>query len=293
MKYPIIVGTDLTEASDDALIQAEARATRDDAPLTVVHGTSPLLWGPANDADYVERLKQLIRQQVTALTGRAEDEYAVTVDRGLAHAVLTRQALSQHALLVVGSHMHHGVGHALLRDVTERVVERARGPVLVTRPCGASDRILVAVDRPFHTSVALDVAIDEASTSGSRLTVLHAIDVGFMATLAGDLVNGGAYAERPLGQHSMVVEARQALRTELRRRRVRADVYVVEGRAESAIPQVANQIDAELVVIGTAHRPAPTPHVTTAVLRHAPCSVLVVDEDSPQISTHSTLQVGS
>jgi nucleotide-binding universal stress UspA family protein len=253
---------------------------------------SPLLWGAVNDADHVERLRGLIRQQFGSLTGRREDEYEVLVERGFAHAVLARLAVARGALLVVGSHMHHGVGHALLRDVTERVVERTRGPVLVTRPCKASDRILVAIDRSFSTSVALDVALDEARSSESKLTVLHAIDTGFMQTLATDLLNGGAYADRPLGQGLRVDEARMELRTELRRRHAAADVYVAEGEAEWLVPQIAARIDAEVVVVGTAHRPARTPHVTTAVLRHAPCSVLIVDDGSLS-ATHSSLQLGT
>ncbi|HEY1533219.1 MAG TPA: universal stress protein [Polyangiaceae bacterium] len=278
MKLPIVVGIDLTEASDDALIQAEARATRDGVPLTVVHAMTPLLWDPANDSNALERAKGLVRQRFTALTGRSDHQYAVVVERGLAHTVLAGLAISQHALLVVGSHMRHGVGHAFLRDVTERVVARARGPVLVTRPRVASERVLVAVDRPFESSAALDIAIDEARSSDSKLTVLHCVNMGFLTTLAADLVNGGAYADRPLGQRSPVAEARQLLNAELGRRRVDADLYIVEGAAQQLISEVATSVDADLVVVGTAHRPAPTPHVTTAVLRHAPCSVLIVDE---------------
>lgn len=289
MKYPIIVGTDLTEAADDALIQAEARAARDEVPLTVVHALSPLLWGAVNDADHVDRVRALIRQQFSALTGRRETEYEVVVERGLAHVVLARLAISQQALLVIGSHMHHGIGHALLKDVTERVLARARGPVLVTRPCNASNRILVAVDQAFSRSAALEAAIDEARSSESQLTVLHAIDTGFMQTIAVDLFNGGAYAAHPLGQGSRVSEARKELRAELRNRRCDADICVLEGEAESLIPQVAARIDAELVVIGTAHRPTRTSHVTTAVLRHAPCSVLVVD-DSAAVAMHPALE---
>ena len=129
MKCPIVVGTDMTEASDDALIQAEARATRDGATLTVVHAMSPLVWGGSSENEALERLRRVVQGHVTALTGRA-GEYDVVVERGLAHSVLARLAISRHALLIVGSHMHHGVGHAVLRDVTERVVQRTRGPVL-------------------------------------------------------------------------------------------------------------------------------------------------------------------
>jgi nucleotide-binding universal stress UspA family protein len=222
MKYPIIVGTDLTEVSDDALIQAEARATRDGTTLTVVHAVSPLIWGSAIDGDATEQTRLMIQRQVTALTGRPEDEYDVVVERGLAHSVLARWASTQHALLIVGSHRHHGVTQALLRDVTERVVARARGPVLVTRPRTASDRILVAIDRPFRDSAALDAAIDEACSAKSALSVLHCVNTGFIQTLATDLFNGGAYAKQPLGNHSRVYDAERALRAELESRNVAA-----------------------------------------------------------------------
>ncbi|HEY1534578.1 MAG TPA: universal stress protein [Polyangiaceae bacterium] len=291
MKYPIIVGTDMTEASDDALIQAEARATRDSATLTVVHAMSPLVWGGADENDAVERVRRAIQVHVTALTGRAEYEYEVIVERGLAHSVLARLAISQHALLIVGSHMHHGVGHAFLRDVTERVVQRARGPVLVTRPSSASGRILVAVERPFDSCPALDVAIHEARASGSKLAVLHCIHMGFIQTIATDLLNGGAYADRPLGQGSLVTEARQALRAELLRRAVDADLYVIEGEPTRLISEVAERQNAELLIVGTAHRPGPTPPVTTGVLRHAPCSVLIVDDDSQVLTASVPMQL--
>jgi len=102
MKRPIMVGTDLTEASDEALVQAEARATRDDVPITVAHAMSPLLWSAVSDADEMERLCDVIRQQFTALTGRPQHEYEVVIGHGLAHAVLARLAVDRQALLVVG-----------------------------------------------------------------------------------------------------------------------------------------------------------------------------------------------
>jgi nucleotide-binding universal stress UspA family protein len=290
MKYPIVVGTDMTEAADHALRQADARATRDDAWLTVVHAVSPLFWGGAHDSDAFERLRRAIARHVTALTGRSEKEYEVIVERGQAHSVLARVSIAQHALLIVGGHMHHGVGHALLRDLTERVVQRARGPVLVTRPCSASDRILVAVDRPFSPSIALDVAVHEARASGSKLTVLHCLHTGFIQTVANDLVSGGAHAD---GRGLAMSEARLALKAELRRRGVDADLYVVEAEPGQMIAEMAERQNAELLIVGTAHRHTATPHVTTAVLRHAPCSILVVDEDSRVLSDHQAIQLNA
>jgi len=254
---------------------------------------SPLLWGAVDDALAITRIEALIRKHVNALTGRDDPEYEVIVERGQAHLVLARLAISRQALLVVGTHMHHGLGHALLRDVTERVIERARGPVLVTRPQIGSDRILVAVDRPFNASAALDAAIEEARSSSALLTAFHCLNVGFMTTLAADLFNGGAYAARPMGQRPPLSEVRQALRVELRRRQIDADLYVVEGDARELISEVATRVKADLIVMGTAHRPAPTPQITTSVLRHADCSVLVVDEQALTASSSVHTRAGS
>src|SRR6478736_2979902 len=280
MKYPIVVGTDLSHASDEALMQAASRASRDGTSLTVVHALSPRLWGTANEADLLEQHRELVAQQTTALTGRPRHAFNAVVERRVAHLVLTRLAASKRALLVVGSSTHHGVGHTLLKDMSERVVERAWGPVLVTRERKRSTNILVAVDRPFRASPALEVALDEARRSHAELSVLHCVNTSFLGTLAADIINGDAYARHPLGLHSPVNEARRALGSELRSRQLDPPLYVVEGEAAFLISQVAARTNAGLVIVGTAHHPGPTPGVTTAVLKHAPCSVLVVDDAS-------------
>jgi nucleotide-binding universal stress UspA family protein len=279
MKYPIVVGTDLTEASDDAVIQAEARATRDSVALTVVHATPSSLWPTGNGSYERERALQLIFEQVTALTGRVETEFDVVIQRGAPHTVLTQVAASRGALLIVGSQMEHGLGHALVRNVSERVLARARGPVLVTRPGRATGRILVAVDRPFNSAAVLDVAAEEARAADSKLIVLHCVPSGLIETLARDVINGGVYAARPLGQFSsQLADARRTLSAELKHRGIEHELHVLEGRPARVIREVALELDADLMVIGTARYPAQTPHTTAELMRRVGCSVLVVDD---------------
>ena len=249
---------------------------------------SPLLWSAVSDADQTERLCEVIRQQFTALTGRRQNEYEVVIGHGLAYAVLARLTVVRQALLVVGTHMHHGVGHALLRYDSERLVQGARTPVLVTRRGNASERILVAVDQPFGTSAVLDAAIDEARSSNAKLTALHAIDNRVTHSRALDVRNRAVQTVHTLDRRPGVVEALQALRAELWRRRVEAEAYIVEGDGPSLIPQIAARVDASLVVVGTAHRRARTSPTTAAVLQHAPCSVLVIDEGSALLSVKSS-----
>src|SRR4051812_15738431 len=279
MIHPIVVGTDMTTASDDSLVRAEALATRDSAELTVVHAVSPLLWAVGDHTEHFARLREQIEQRVTAVTGRPRNAYRVLIERGLPHAVLARVAISNDALLVVGTHMHHGLGHAFLKDVTERVLERTRGPVLVTKPGADSGPILVAVDRPFELSEALGAGIEEARATGSRLTALHCVDTGLIHTLAADLINGGAYAALPLGLGAPIPEAARALRAELARRQTSAEVAILEGAAPTLIADFALRVHARLIVVGSGHGKRSL-DVTNAVLRHAPCSVLVVDSRS-------------
>ena len=290
MKHPIIVGTDMTVASDDALVRAEALATRDSVELTVVHAVSPLLLAVGEHAEHFARLREQVEQRITAITGRPRNAYNVVIERGLPHAVLARLAVANDALLVVGAHMHHGLGHALLKDVSERVLERARGPVLVTKPGGESGPVLVAVEPPFEFSESLGAAIQEARATGSHLAVLHCVDTGLLHTLAADLINGGAHATRPLGLKAVIPEARHALQAEFARRRIRAEIWLLEGAVDSLIPAVARRTRPRLIVIGSGHGKRSL-ETTNAVLRHTHCSMLVVDSGSA-LDRYSALGAG-
>jgi nucleotide-binding universal stress UspA family protein len=289
MNRTIVVGTDLTEASDDALIQAEARATRDAVPLVVVHALERVLWGASREDGTFDSIREQVRDRVKALTGRNIDSFEVLVLRGAPHTALARIAQVRDALLIVGSHMERKVGHAFLRDVTERAVGEVR-PVWITKPRSGSNRVLVALATPTNDGATLDAAIEEARASGSELVVMHSIHKSFLEMVAADLVNGGAYAAQPIGQRSQVVKARRQLAAELSRRGVEAELHVVDGEPELVIPEVALRTEADLIVVGTPHAPAPISRVATAVLRHAPCSVLVVDSGPTSIDTATPRQ---
>jgi len=158
----------------------------------VVHAVSPLLLAFGEHAEHFARLRRQVEQRTTAITGRPRNAYNVVIERGLPHALLARLALANDALLVIGAHMHHGLGHALLKDVTERVVERACGPVLVTKPGADAGPVLVAVEPPFESSASLDLAVEEARATGAELAVLHCVDSGRLHMLPADLLNGAA-----------------------------------------------------------------------------------------------------
>ena len=281
----IVVGTDLGPGSEAAISEADRRARRDSARLIVAHATSPLLWVSSDEALENERARRRIEERVGTLTGRSATEYEIVIERGFVHTVLTALAASRQALLVVGSHLQHGIGHALLRDVTQRVVTHALGPVLVAHPPTGSAQILVALDRPFYLSagLALPPAIEEAKRSGAEITILHCLNAGFIDTITTDLLNGGVYAKTPLGQRSQLIESYRALARELDRNRATGALKVVHGSPEEWIPKIARDIGAQLIVLGPTRHPASSP-VDRALASSAPCSVLFLDPKRAQAS---------
>jgi len=87
----------------------------------------------------------------------------------------------------------------------------------------------------------------------------------------------------PADPHSRVALAKQAelqVQSALARLGVVADIVIDPGRARVAIPNISEQLPAELVVVGThgrtAFRRMLVGSVAESVIRHAPCSVLVV-----------------
>lgn len=276
MTCPIVVGTDLSDASDECLVQAEARATRDHSPLTVVHASSPLPWLNGDDSQDLGQLRRLIRERMKRLTGRPESSFSTLVESGLAHTVLTRIAVAQRALLVVGRCAASGGGHALLRDLAEQLLLHARGPLLVTRRRRGSGRLLVAVDAPFGHADELETARQEARIASCRLSVVHCIPRGVVEALTAEALEGcGHTATQLFGRQPRLTATYEALRAELVRRGIDAELHVAEGDPERLIPDLADKLGAELVVLGSSQRPARTSHVTLGVLRRLPCSALV------------------
>ncbi len=87
-------------------------------------------------------------------------------------------------LIVMGTHGRHGLDHLLLGSVTEKVLRKARCPVLVVRapfgqpgrPPGAEvqfGRILFCVDFSAHSDAGLRYALSLAQEYQAELTLLH------------------------------------------------------------------------------------------------------------------------
>lgn len=294
---PVVVGTDLSEDANEAIIQANRWAAAFDRDLVVCHAipermAQNTLFPQENEAD-LERLlgaerraAELIEERVKELTGRERSSFKVSVATGSPDRVLLDVAERNKALLVVvGSRGFTGWKRVLLGSIAERVVQLSPAPVLVARvrakPTGV---LVVGTDFSEAASKAVESAFDLALRSNGRLCIVHSVDIAPdpIYGVAGPF--GATWAPMPADAIAEVRAAAERMLNEIIERHpgVSATGFVEEGPAARAIANVAKREDADVIVLGTHGRTGLSRlilgSVTEAVVRAASASVLVIRE---------------
>ena len=281
LRGPVLVGTDFTPSSDEALREGGRLAGHLDTALMVCHVLPEVMhirmlfpqWGGV-DADFQETIgskaAKAITDQLDAVLGSERRDATALVDSGSAHAGLLAQADQAGAGVVV-----LGAG-----KVADRVVRHARVPVLIARrsPHGP---VVGTTDFSDPSLPALAAAAAEAKRRRVSLHLLHVVDVGAYA-LSGAAVMG--YAGTPSAALDVINDLRAAARHDLQeifeRFAVDGEVHATSGRAADTIVSFAHAVRAQLIVVGTHGRTglARLTLGSTAeqVIERAPCSVLVV-----------------
>jgi nucleotide-binding universal stress UspA family protein len=135
----ILVATDFSEGSDEALVRAIVLGKQTGATLELVH---VLEFGDSGDLPF-----GLINYggDPGAVAASADRELSVRADRaiagglrcytrlleGSAHREIVREALETNAdLIVIGTHGRRGLAHLVLGSIAEQVVRHAGCPVL-------------------------------------------------------------------------------------------------------------------------------------------------------------------
>jgi len=206
----------------------------------------------------------------------------IFVERGAPYAELVRRAELWGAdFIAVGSHGKSGLARLVLGSVAERVVSHAHCSVLVARPVRRPGVVLVATDLSDPSLPAITAGAEAAERSGARLVVLSVLEwSGFAAApLFGML---GALPQLPPAelQKQMSDALQTLLNQSMERLGVVGKARVVDGSAASEIVSLADELDAELLVVGTHGRTGLTRlalgSVAERVIRGASCSVLAV-----------------
>jgi len=273
----IVVGVDGSGAARDALRWALHLGEALDAEVVALHSMG--LLESVHDSgitvdDRRADLLDVVENEWCAPAARAPCRHRVEVRDGPASEVLLAAADDEPAdLLVVGS---RGVGPnpaMALGSTSLRVLQTARVPVLVVpEPWGTSEpeerialhHIVVGLDRSEPSLAALDLAADLAEVLGGSLSVVEVVEYVPPFPLGPETATTSAGEERALDRTATLAEdAVQAIR----KQGVSVQVVVRSGTPASTLVEVADDVDADLIVLGSRGRGGPAELMLGSVAR--------------------------
>ena len=291
----VLVALDFGDSSLEALRQGRALAHGLNGTLAAVHvlpashdlaslfpGRS--LSGVSDAVEEERSVRHALEEHARSKLGLELTE--VYVERGAAYAEILRRADSLGAdYITVGSRGRTGLARVVLGSVAERVVRHAHCSVLIARPQQRSGVVLVATDLSDPSRPAIAAGAAAAKRTGARLVVASALEWGGFtgAPLIGIL--GSLPALPPVEVQAQV---RDALLTSLQQAMASAgaegEARVLDGTPAHAIVAAAEELGAELVVVGTHGHTGlarlALGSVAESVVASAHCSVLAVRLDA-------------
>jgi nucleotide-binding universal stress UspA family protein len=199
----ILCPIDFSDFSTKAYAYAESLARHYQADLIVLHVMQGLTtvypyYGFAEaygamEAGLTELRENASRELAGFLKEHAHERVKyeqVMLEGGVTDSILSLAGEKKADLIVMGTHGRHGLDHALIGSVTEKVLRKALCPVLVvmktTHDFVAPDapdadpvhlqRILHGTDFSENSARALQFALSLAMEYNAELTLLHVLD---------------------------------------------------------------------------------------------------------------------
>ncbi|MDX6604096.1 MAG: hypothetical protein QOF23_605 [Solirubrobacterales bacterium] len=141
-------------------------------------------------------------------------------------------------------------------------------------------RIVVGTDGSETAAEAVRQAVDLAKLAGATLSIVSAFSPVPERRVKGESLSAPADIQHEIGPREDVNLVLDAAAAEARKEGIEVQTHPVEGEPAEAILQVAEQIDADLIVVGnkgmTGARRFLLGSVPNNVSHHAPCSVIIV-----------------
>jgi len=291
----ILVTTDFSEASRQALPLAVAFARQFRATLSLVH-VFPTTWPvELSHLGIVLEQERLAAEAGQRLARFRERELpanlpveTVLLKGGPGHEISQFAKYSEVDLILAAPHGYSGFRHFWIGSTAERIVRHAPCPVLVVReqpvPMRFPDdvlcrfrHILVPTDFSQASRQALRYAAAFARPCASEVALVHVIEPPPYPEFG--------YAHIPAKEATLKREVYEKLEEpvqELAHAGVKAASVIRHGGAAHEIAAQAREQSSDLIVIATHGRGAIAHALlgSTAerVVRHAPCPVLVVRE---------------
>jgi len=287
IKGPILAAIDFDHGSDDLLRQADALARFYKVEFSVCHvlpeifAVRPLfpqlhLDDALKSSELESAVRDILLERIRTATNRAASQAGIEIEQGTAHAGILRAAerIGAGAVVVGGTDDRDGL--PMLGDAAEHIVRYAHCPVLVARPSPAGN-VLAATDFSDPALPAVEAGAAEAGRLKADLTIIHAVDLlPVMNPYYGEF-----FGMPPMDLGDRMRNLWQSKLDDcVHRFKAKGGGLLRDGSAAKAIPDAASELGAQLLVVGNHGRTGldrvALGSVAEAVVRAAPCSVLVV-----------------
>jgi nucleotide-binding universal stress UspA family protein len=278
----VVVGLDGSDAAQRAVRWAAEEASRRSAPLRIVHAELPL---PADALDMTGMARAALHEEAMVWVQKAVSEVnevapgveiEVRVEVNTAAWLLEQESRTA-ALVVIGSRGLGGFGGLVVGSIAVALSCHAKCPVVVVRGADPvpSGPVVVGVNGSAQNWHVLDRAFEEAEARGTYLVAVHAWRPPMRNARIAETV-GIVWAELDTVRASRVRQRLGACAD--RHPGVRVEQHVVHGSPAERLVEYAK--GASLLVVGTRGtgglRGMVLGSTSQAVLRHAPCPVLLV-----------------
>ncbi len=263
----ILVATDGSDYSAGAIRTGVALAKSRGAHLT---GLSVSLYNPEYSTlvpNLGEEAEKRAREALASFSTEAGvDAETVTIEASDPYQGILEGARANKAdLIVIGRRGKRGLARMMVGDATAKVIGHADCAVLVAPRAARlwERRILLATDGSSHSEAAASAAGHLALQTGLPVTVVSVVIGSYNA------------ARRQEAQEAVASNV-----VRLKNLGVEAEGRVVEGRPDEAIAKAAEDVGADLIVMGSHGRTGLAKvllgSVTERVIGQALCPVLVV-----------------
>ena len=292
----ILVPIDFSKLSVQAIATAKSLAQRFGATIHLTHVHQwqypANFMGPVMSSEFssAERQNMQLAKELKSIANKAglssRDQTHLRTGASAFHEICKLAREISADLIVMPTHGHTGLKRVFLGSTAERVVRHAPCPVFVVRQFGRRatekkfdyKKVLVPVDFSGCSQRGLEYAIGVANELGAKIVLLHATYLGYIYS-----AEGTALYDIPGLQKAARKNAERQMRRLVREAKfggVKFETVFTESSPASGICDFAKDQAVDLIITST-HGLTGFQHVLIGsvaekVVRHAPCSVVVV-----------------
>lgn len=237
MRGPIVVGTDFRAQADRAIDRAVQLGRDWDVEVIAVHARDPAQENGASEDDLTRRLHAVLPYPAATVSTRfpigepAEALAAVARETGA-------------SLVVIGEARHNDLKDYVLGTATDRIIRAAPVPALVVKNRSRTPYRAIVTPAAFDPSSVSAIEWAADMFPDARLSVVYAFHVPFEGWQKADYVRDEMRGDEQRRLDAFVEELRPETQS-------RVSQHLSYGDMQAALSSVAQEVQADLVVIGT------------------------------------------